>query len=267
MAVYYVENSWGGTSGHDGGAWVLGARDDKPQYVVAIDIASKDGGKSFQGTMTYQGEGPIGFRAKNVTGNTYVVENQWGGNKAPWHPGGLFLIGGRDQKCVALKVEGDGKTLEGEMTYEGEGPIGFAAKMANGNAYMTENSWGGSGGHPGGVWVIGCRGNQRAISVEAKSSNNGANLDGNMTYSGEGPIGLKATLRGGNAGNNYNTENSWGGSGGHDGGKWVVGTRGNNQGVVQLDISSGDDGKSFKGTMTYNGEGPIGVTGKLISAS
>ena len=67
MAVYYVENSWANTQGHDGGAFVLGARDSKPQYVVALNIASKDGGASFQGTMTYEGDGPIGFRAKNVT--------------------------------------------------------------------------------------------------------------------------------------------------------------------------------------------------------
>ncbi len=265
MAVYYVENSWGGTSGHDGGAWVIGARDNQSQYVVALDIHSSDGGKTFEGTMTYAGEGPIGFKATNVTGNSYRVENQWGGSGAPWHPGGIWLIGGRDQKCVAVQVEGDGKSLSGTMTYEGEGPIGFEGEMAEGNTYITENSWGGTSGHPGGVWIIGCRGNQHVVAINASSKNNGENLDGNMTYSGEGPIGLKATLRGQNAGNNYNTENSWGGSGGHNGGKWVVGTRGDKQGVVQLDIKSGDDGKTFQGTMTYNGEGPIGVRGKLIS--
>lgn len=264
MAVYYVENSWAGTSGHDGGAFVLGARDSKPQYVVAIDIKSNDGGASFQGTMTYEGEGPIGFRAKNVTGNTYTVENQWGGNSAPWHPGGQWLIGGRDQKCVALQVKGKGKNLEGTMTYEGEGPIGFIGTMAEGNAYVTENSWGGTSGHPGGVWVIGCRGNQHVVDINVDSKNNGQNLDGQMTYSGEGHIGLKATLRGDNAGNNYNTENSWGGSGGHNGGKWVIGTRGNKQGVVSLEVTSSDDGKTFEGKMTYYGEGPIGVTGKMI---
>ena len=66
----------------------LGARDSKPQYVIELNINSKDGGKSFQGIMQYEGEGPIGFRAKNTTGNTYIVENQWGDDNAPWHPGG-----------------------------------------------------------------------------------------------------------------------------------------------------------------------------------
>jgi hypothetical protein len=136
--------------------------------------------------------------------------------------------------------------------------------MAEGNAHATENSWGGSGGHNGGVWVIGCRDSQHVISVKADSKNNGANLDGEMTYSEEVHIGLKATLRGQNSGNNYNTENSWSGSGGHNGGKWVVGTRGDKQGVIQLDISSKDDGKTFSGKMTYNSEGPIGVIGTMI---
>ena len=169
-------------------------------------------------------------------------------------------------KLLNIKSDDNGKTLNGTMTYEGEGPIGFKGTRSAGDAYVTENSWAGTYGHPGGLWIIGCREGQNVIQVDASSSNNGGNLDGKMTYEGEGPIGLKATLRGDNAGNNYNTENSWGGSGGHDGGRWVVGTRGNQQGVVNLDIKSGDGGKSFSGNMTYNGEGPIGVTGTLVSA-
>lgn len=261
MAVYYVENSWGGTSGHDGGAFVLGNR--KKQNVIALDIKSSDGGKTFEGTMQYSGEGPIGFKATNTKGNSYTVENSWGGTGG--HDGGQWLIGGRDQKCIAVDVKGDGKSLEGTMTYEGEGPIGFIGTLTDGNAYLTENSWGGTGGHDGGVWVIGNRGNQNVVSMEAKSDDNGVNLDGKMTYKGEGPIGMKANLRGGNAGNNYNVENSWGGTGGHDGGKMVIGSRGNNQGVVQIDFKSKDGGLTFGGTMTYNGEGPIGLKGKLIS--
>jgi hypothetical protein len=161
--VYDVENQWGGSGAewHPGGAWLLGARGDKPQHVVAIEIVSADGGQTFTGSMTYAGEGPIGFKATNTVGNGYAVENQWGGSSAPWHPGGQWLIGGRNQKCVAVHIRSDdgGKTFTGTMTYVGEGPIGFRAKLAGGDGYDAQNQWGGSSApwHPGGVWILGCR--------------------------------------------------------------------------------------------------------------
>ncbi|MES2554937.1 MAG: lectin OAA [Bacteroidota bacterium] len=132
MADYFVENQWGGDSApwHPGGNWELGARPN--QNVVAINISSADGGKTFTGTMEYFGEGPIGFRAENMSGNRYAVENQWGGDSAPWHPGGTWIIGGRDnQLSIELNVTSadDGKTLNGQMTYVGEGPIGFRSMM------------------------------------------------------------------------------------------------------------------------------------------
>ena len=85
MSLYQVENQWGGAAApwHQGGTWILGARSG--QNAVAIDIQSPDGGETFQGTMTYAGEGPIGFRATRRTANDYAVENQWGGSGAPWH--------------------------------------------------------------------------------------------------------------------------------------------------------------------------------------
>lgn len=61
---YMVENQWGGSSAawNPGGQWVIGGRDN--QAVVAMDIRSNDGGKTLTGTMTYAGEGPIGFKTK-----------------------------------------------------------------------------------------------------------------------------------------------------------------------------------------------------------
>lgn len=59
---------------------------------------------------------------------TYTVENQWGGNAAPWRPGGSWTIGARpNQPVVAVNVRStdNGRTLTGTMTYRGEGPIGF----------------------------------------------------------------------------------------------------------------------------------------------
>jgi hypothetical protein len=130
MANYLVQNQWGGNSApwHDGGTWIIGSRGN--QNAVAVDITSTDGGKTFHGQMTYAGEGPIGFRATHTNGNNYTVENQWGGDSAPWHPGGNWIIGGRsNQSCVKLHISSadNGHTFTGEMTYAGEGPIGFKA--------------------------------------------------------------------------------------------------------------------------------------------
>jgi hypothetical protein len=68
---YTVMNQWGGSAApwNAGGTWVLGGRSN--QSVVAIQITSKDDGKTLTGTMTYNGEGPIGFRATITGPNTY----------------------------------------------------------------------------------------------------------------------------------------------------------------------------------------------------
>lgn len=83
--LYQVENQWGGNNAHwhNGGTWVIGCRHN--QNIIAINIKSDDGGKTFHGNMTYADEGPIGFRATLSDGNNYAVENQWGGDNAPWH--------------------------------------------------------------------------------------------------------------------------------------------------------------------------------------
>ena len=75
------------------------------------------------------------------------MENQWGGSTAPWHPGGLWVIGGcSDQRVVALNVTSSdgGQTLFGATTYAGEGPIDFRATRTAQNTYVVEVRWGGS---------------------------------------------------------------------------------------------------------------------------
>jgi hypothetical protein len=128
MAVYTVQNQWGGDSApwHQGGAFVLGGRSG--QNPVSVQISSSDDGKTFTGQMTYAGEGPIGFRGTQVMQNNYTVEVQWGGDQAPWHADGTWIIGARcPQAVVKVQVESNdgGQTLNGTMTYAGEGPIGF----------------------------------------------------------------------------------------------------------------------------------------------
>ncbi|MCP3097298.1 lectin ESA-2 [Myxococcus sp. K15C18031901] len=129
---YSVENQWGGTSApwNAGGLWSLGAR--KGQNIVALKVTSPDGGKTLTGTMTYDGEQPIGFRGSLSGAGTYAVENQWGGTSAAWNPGGQWIIGFRPgQNVVAIDVSSSngGKTLMGTMTYSGEQPIGFRGTL------------------------------------------------------------------------------------------------------------------------------------------
>lgn len=267
MAIYQVKNQWGGSAApwHAGGTFVLGAREN--QNVVAIDINSGDGGKTFSGTMTYDGEGPIGFKATQIVGNNYSVENQWGGSSAPWHPGGNWIIGGREgQNVVAVNAKANGLNLEGTMTYQGEGPIGLDATFVDGSSYSVENQWGGSSApwHEGGTFVLGARKDQNPVDFDINSNDNGRTFSGTMTYKGEGPIGFRATQV---SGNNYSVENQWGGSSApwNPGGQMVIGAR-VNQNVVSLKISSKNDGIDFSGEMTYSGEGPIGVNA-VISTS
>jgi len=113
--------------------------------------------------------------------------------------------------------------------------------------------------------VIGARENQAVVSAKLSSENKGFYLEGEITYAGEGPIGFKGDIHGDNGGNNYYVTNQWGGSHApwHEGGIWVLGTR-EHQHVVDLDIHSSDEGKSYTGTMTYYGEGPIGFRAKKI---
>lgn len=195
--TYTVENQWGGSSApwHPGGTWVIGCR--VGQNVVAINIESGDSGATMTGTMTYSGEGPIGFRSELSDGAVYSAENQWGGSAAPWHQGGIWVFGCRDQEVVAIDLSSDdgGKTLAGSMVYAGEGPIRVRASAVAGNNYMVENQWGDTSApwHPGGVWLMGCRAGQPSVALNITSGNEGSSLNGGMSYSGEGPIGYRAT--------------------------------------------------------------------------
>ena len=260
MTLYNVQNQWGGNQApwHDGGIFNIGNRGK--QLPIALKATSADKGKSFTGTMTYVGEGPIGLRASLVTMNTYHVENQWGGSGAPWHDAGLFLLGARNgQNAVAFDITSadKGQSFTGTMTYAGEGPIGFKGGHADGEAFVATNTWGGTGPHAGGEWVLGCRANQAVVKLDVHSPDGGRTLLGTMTYAGEGSIGFRGTRT---MANTYAVENQWGGDHApwHPGGQFVIGCRGS-QGVVAVQAES-TDGAILHGVMTYAGEGPIGLT-------
>lgn len=148
-------------------------------------------------------------------------------------------------------------TVDGDRALiEGGGGIAMST-------YTVQNQWGGSNAawNPGGQWSVGNRPNQTIVALSAKSTDGGKTLTGTTTYAGEGPIGFKATLSGDN---HYTVQNQWGGPSApwQPGGEWTLGAR-QNQGVVAIDITSSDGGKTLTGTITYAGEGPIGFRGTL----
>jgi OAA-family lectin sugar binding domain len=59
---YTVEAQWGGKTApwRADGTWVIGGR--AKQRLVAVQVTSKDDGKTLTGTMTYKGEEPISFK-------------------------------------------------------------------------------------------------------------------------------------------------------------------------------------------------------------
>jgi hypothetical protein len=195
--TYTVQNQWGGSSAlwHPGGTWIIGCRGS--QNVVAIDISSINEGTVLSGTVTYDGEDAIVFRANAINGGVYTVQNQWGGTSAQWNPGGTWVMGDRaDQNVVAVDVSSSdgGQTLSGTMTYAGEQSIGFNASLYSGNNYLVQVHWGGDD-QPwqlGGAWVIGDRVGQNVVRLDISSTDGGATLGGTMTYAGEGPIGFQA---------------------------------------------------------------------------
>jgi hypothetical protein len=263
MALYVVKNQWGGSNKpwHYAGTFNLGCRSD--QRVSNINITSEDEGKTFSGTMVYEGEGPIGVKATQIAGSNYKVDNQWGGEEAEWNPGGNWIIGSRTgQNVVQLAVDFTNGSLTGTMTYVGEGPIAFEGAPETGTSYTVENQWGGDNAswNMAGTMQLGTRAGQNPVEFDIKSED-GKVFTGTMTYDGEGPIGFKATLT---KGNNYDVENQWGGDEApwNETGTMVIGTR-DGQYATALNITSADKGATFTGTMNYTGEGPIGFKGAV----
>lgn len=174
---YTVTNQWGGNAApwNPGGTWVLGGRSN--QSVVAIQATSPDGGQTLTGTMTYNGEGPIGFRAKATGNNQYAVENQWGGASAPWQPGGTWVIGGRSgQAVVALDVKSadQGKSLTGTVTYKGEGPIGFKGVLGSGAPASASAPAPAPAPAPASYAILIAKHSGKVVGVANQSKDNGA---------------------------------------------------------------------------------------------
>lgn len=125
---YGTKVQWGGDHApwNQAGVWTIGDRPN--QRIVDVQIASADDGNTFNGRVTYSGEGPVGFRAHQVSHGHYQAELQWGGDHAPWNQGGVWVLGDRpNQALIGVHVHStdNGASLHGSAQYTGEGPIGF----------------------------------------------------------------------------------------------------------------------------------------------
>ena len=284
--TYNVENQLGGASApwNQSGVWVIGDR--ATQRVINVNAISYESANSLIGTMQYQDEESIGFKAYRIgeISTSWIVYNQRGGSSAPWNQAGVWTIGSKlNQPVVRLLISSanKGASLSGVMAYKGEGLISFRAQLQNSvtpvptvlpvptkapNTYNVENQLGGASApwNQGGVWVIGGRATQRVINVNATSYDSGDSLFGTMQYQGEEPIGFKAKRI-------VETSTSWivynqrGGSSApwNQAGVWTIGFR-YKQPVVKLQISSTNNGANLNGIMAYSGERDISFRAQLV---
>lgn len=127
--------------------------------------------------------------------NAYRVQYQWQDESAPWHDGGVFTINGRSPKPVTalnLNSTDGGKTLTGEVTFQGESPVNVTAVLRATNSY-TVNLPGADDPRLAGLeWQIGSREGQNVVALNVTSTDGGQTWQGAITYAGEGPIRLKA---------------------------------------------------------------------------
>jgi len=131
---YEVRNSWGDSLTHKhAGYWNFGSRSG--QRVKELELTKNSYSDTFNGTVRYEGEGPIQVYAIPARGiNCYEVYVRWGkSNPGKWSLDGHWRIGSRDNqtlrhvKLSTFHYSGYGLILAGEGHYEGEGPIRFLA--------------------------------------------------------------------------------------------------------------------------------------------
>jgi hypothetical protein len=127
---YTTQVQWGGNTApwNNAGTWTIGDRAN--QHIVDVKLDSQDNGNNLHGTVTYSGEGAVGFKANKINLHTFQVQYQWGGIQAPWNQGGQWVLGDRpNQGLIGVHINStdNGKTFHGTIQYTGEGPVGFQA--------------------------------------------------------------------------------------------------------------------------------------------
>lgn len=130
----------------------------------------------------------------NLAEHLYRVFHQQGDESAPWHDGGIFKIGDRlGQPVVALdfKFPADKATGSGQVTYQGQSPVGFTATRYgdNQNHYAIKFTQS-ADPFPDGDWQIGAHESQSVVALRIKVAENSElgvgdqKLVGSITYDG-----------------------------------------------------------------------------------
>ena len=146
MNTYHVENQWGAIARPGtmrACSSLVPATDKTPSPSTS---SQRTAGTSFTGTMTYAGEGPIGFLGQPRRRPGLQRQNQWGGKSAPWHEGGQWVLGCRAKQAVVgvnVMSNDGGKSLAGRMTYPAKARS-IRARLIAANTYVVENQWGGN---------------------------------------------------------------------------------------------------------------------------
>jgi len=129
---YQVQLQWGdaGAPWHPAGALLLGERAGQP--IDELLLSSTDQGKTLTGQVRYLGEtSPLGITARQGSAGMYQVifvpgsttpeppapEEWWFGTRSE-----LNLV------AMAVRSSDGGRSLIGEVTFAGEGPVGFWGK-------------------------------------------------------------------------------------------------------------------------------------------
>jgi hypothetical protein len=126
----------------------------------------------------------------------YQVENQWGGPKAPWHEGGVWMMGRRPQQYltyVNMKASADSPMImHGELAYGGEQKVTCRAEEVGWNKWAVQVQVNGNW-QDDGIWIMGDRFPQRTEGIDV-SAGADHRLVGTTVYTHEGPIGFKGTV-------------------------------------------------------------------------
>ncbi len=223
------------------GAYPVEHRQD--QGVDPEDLEEGAGSRSAAGLTAVERLGP----PHHVP---YRIEHQWGGPESTWRAGAAWILGGRaGRPIVALDCAArpGGNGFVGRVTYEGGEPAELRASKTGHNTYrVEERSDERSPWIDAGTWLIGARWDHELSALQLSSSDGGITLDGTCQYRGEQALGFRGRATDGGiylVDSRFSEEVSL----------WILGESAD-EAVRSLRFTSDDDGRTFRGTYSSDGE-------------
>lgn len=192
------------------------------------------------------------FQVTALNDAVYATRIQWGGDQAPWHDNGKFVLGNANALPIAMDIGSpdNGQTLGGMVITT----MGFrAVRQGNPGTYVAEIQWGGPQApwRPAGLFVFG---GAPLNWLKVNSGDGGRSLGGILCSIGSGGVGFRGALVDGTSPAAvdacYTTQIQWGGDSApwHDNGVLVLG-RGNAL-PLAMDLHTTDNGQTLVGSIT-----------------